>query len=293
MLMKHILTAMAGCFGLATASAHAGAAPTPDEILVYKYSSLRPWTQYDCYRPDIASTPALPVIPKNARVGTYTQTEFWVIDRATNMRQVVEYYSYVFNGATVKKYVPHNPAALTRTAYNASSTPTTVPSIRYLQGLAANTYNVSINRGGGDDGSATGDLNSDGFDDFFSFAEQSNLLGLGKPYTVVPGMVFQKVPTSLTGPYIYSDRTDVTNGSADIFLRTLYFEAGTTQSLTLDALSTKNANTGADLIPYSGGAALSKATLAYGVRVAEIVLEKLGYDNDDDPSNPAINRAKK
>jgi hypothetical protein len=106
-------------------------------------------------------------------------------------------------------------------------------------------------------------------------------------------MVFQKVPTALTGPYIYSDRTDVTNGSADVFLRTLYFEAGTTQSLTLDTVSTKSANTGPDLIPYSGGAALSRSTLAYGARVAEIVLEKLGYDNGDDPSNPAINRAKK
>lgn len=281
--MKRLLQAAAGCIGLAAVSSFGGAAPA-DEILIYKYTSARPWTQYDCYRPDIASTPALPVIPLNARVGTYSQTEYWVFNKTQNTLQPVQYYSYVTNGATVKKYEANSVITLTRTAYDSNSIGSTVPGVRYLLAAAANTYNVSINRGGGSSGANTGDINDDGFDDVSSFTEQSNMLGLGKAYTVAPGLVFQKVATVLSGPYIYSDRTDLTSGSADVHYRSLYFEAATTQSATLDAVSTKAANTGASLIPYGGGTPLQKSTIEYGVRVVELLLEKLGYDNAEAPA---------
>ncbi len=280
--MKRLLHAAVACLGLAATSAFGGAVQA-DEILIYKYTSARPWTQYDCYHPDIASTPALPVIPLNARVGTYTQTEYWVFNKTQSTLQVVQYYSYVTNGATVKKYSVSAAEPLIRTAYDDNSMAVTIPGVRYLPALAANTFNVSINLGDGSNSTSV-DLNSDGFNDVRSFTEQGNLTGLGKVYTVAPGIVFQKVASSMTGPYIYSDRSDYTSGSADVHSRSVYFEAGATQSVTLDAVATKSANTGTGLIPYGGGPALEKSTTAYGVRVVELMLEKLGYDNDDPPA---------
>ncbi|MDB6139178.1 MAG: hypothetical protein JWO94_2250 [Verrucomicrobiaceae bacterium] len=291
--MKRLFQAAAGFLGLAASQAQAllpisqtqAILPGPaDQILIYKYSSARPWTQYDCFHPDIASTPALPVIPKTARVGTYTQTEYWAFNKTQNTLQVVEYYTLAINGASVKKYQVHPVISMSRTAYDFNGVATTAPGVRYLPAVAANTFNVSVNRGGGDDGSSSGDVNGDGFDDVAGFTVQENLLGLGKAYTVAPGLVFQQVAASLQGPYSYSDRTDLTNGSAEIFSRSLYFETATTQSITLDAVSTKSANTGPDLIPYGGGTAVKKATLDYGVRLAELLLEKLGYDNADEPA---------
>ncbi|MDB6120893.1 MAG: hypothetical protein JWO08_4674, partial [Verrucomicrobiaceae bacterium] len=138
--MKRLLQTAIGCLGLAAISAHGGSNVVP-EILIYKYTSPRPWTQYDCYRPDAASTDATPVIPLNARVGTYTQTEYWVFDKTNNVLKPVQYYSYVVNGATVKKYEVGSTDTLTRIAYDEADAPVTVPCVRYLPGALVNTYN--------------------------------------------------------------------------------------------------------------------------------------------------------
>ncbi len=272
---------------LALAAILIAAPAQADQILVYKYSSSRPWAQYDCYRPDVVSTPAAPVIPKSMLAGTYTQTEYWIINRTTNELANVVYYTYVVSGATVKAYYSNPASPLVRsvdiTDKDGNNATDSVPMLQYrLAGLpAANTFNVMLMFGDHQYDTST-DLNGDALTDSQYSDEEGHLFGLGKLYTVVTGIVFPKVATSLTGNYHYASAANWA-GASSTYFRTLYFEGPTPQTLTLDAVLTKNANTGAPLIPYGGGAPVTNGTTAYGVRVAELVLEGLGYDNSTDP----------
>lgn len=258
-----------------------------DEILIYKYSSTRPWAQYDCHRPIDDLLGPTPPVPKSTRAGTYTQTEYWIINKTTEEFQVINYYSYVDRGAKIKEYEAYPLDGLTREIEvdDFEGNPYTVqyPIFQYLQaGLPSkNQSNVCVTYGSHFFDPDT-DENNDGNDDLFQSDEEGHFSGLGKPFTVATGMVINDVAPTLTGNYVYSELEEL-SGPTGIGFLSVYFESPSTHKLTLDVIATKNANTGAPLTPYGGGAPLTNGTSAYGLRVAELILEKLGYENVDAP----------
>lgn len=250
-----------------------------NDILVYKFASTRPWTQYDCYRPD-STSPTAPPVPLTTVAGTYTLTEYWVIDQTASpaLLQRVSYYSYVNNGVTLKQYLTYPKVKL----YSVVSVSPSDPHVLLLQYLKANgsqSENACIRFGTQTVDTQT-DLNGDGVADSQQVSDELNLSGSSKAYAVMPGLTLQHVATTLTGSYVSAKTTVTTNHSETTYLRRLAYENGTA-TLTLDPACTKNANTGPNLAPLGGGTGttLTKATLDYGVRVAQTALESLGYDS--------------
>ena len=249
-----------------------------DEILIYKYASTRPWTLYACLRPDAVSAPAAPVVPKNTLSGTYTETQYWVVNQTAGEYTIVTYSASAYKGTVDKTYyysgevIPFHRSAPSEDGETMSE----VPTISHLPAGRPNLFNTAfqfgqIDGGPEEDGGA------------YYVTEQGNLTGVSAPYTVAPGLTFQRVATSLKGPYIYSHRTDAVTGDTGALLRSIYLEKNCTHSLTLDAAATKKANTAGPLVPYGGGAAVSSGSLPHGLRVVGLQLEAIGYDFADSP----------
>jgi len=241
-----------------------------NEILVYKYSSPRSWTKRVCYLPN-----AIPPLPLNKTAGTYTQTEYWIIDKTANRVATIPYFTVIELGGKVKQFVSNPAQDITRTV-NVFTSRTQVfadesfGTLLYIPRNVANTVSVCLFTG---DHDATDHI-------------EGNFVGLGKPYTVAPGMVFQNVATTLTGNYMFVREFDELAQDNSVQSRYLLAEKQTTHTLTLDVLSTRNANLGTPLIPYGGGTPLTNGTLAYGQRLVELLLTGLGYDNTMPPDVP-------
>lgn len=266
--MKHILHTAGLCLIAAASSAQA------DEILIYKYSSSRPWVEYTCLRPDAVNTPAAPVVPKTTLSGTYTITEYWVVNKTKKEYSKVYYQARNSRGAVEKTYSwDYAPSPFTRTDASSPTTPVTVSTFHALPAKAANTYNISLHFGHqndyeGPDGTG-----------YFS-TEQGNLQGLGKPFALSKTLALQGVAPALKGPYLssYRDDTTIYLGTDEVPVRTLYLEKPTTHTLTLDTKATQRANTGSALVPYGGGAAVPSGSIPHGIRVVGLLLEATGYD---------------
>lgn len=245
-----------------------------DEILIYKYSSARPWVEYTCLRPDAAeSTAAAPIVPKNTLTGTYTATEYWIVNKTKKEYSKIYYQAKNFRGTVEKTYTwDEEPSPFTRTDDSTPETPVTVPTYHSLPAKAANTYNISIHFGYR---GAYSWMEGTGFT-----TEQGNLQGLGKPFPLTKTTFLQGVAPVLKGPYISSYRNEfsVMIGEEATPARTLYFEKSTTHTLTLDTKATQKANIGTALVPFGGGAPVTSGSIPYGIRVVGLQLEAIGYD---------------
>ena len=241
-----------------------------NNIVIYKFTSTRPWSEYTCFRPD--STP----IPQNTRAGTYTRTEYWIYDQTAQEVRVLQYYSYIEDGYTVKEYEDDGSIDLS-SAEGARAE-------RLIKSNVANGYFHCLSLGGND--FEEDDFNNDGNDDSYFEATELNAVGVAAPYTVVPkkgvvpATVFPKIAKTLSGFFVETSGYRL-NTNSNIHQSTLYFATGSVK-LTLDAVNTQKANTGLPLTRIDDGAVLTAGTVEYGLRVVQLALEAIGYDNNDD-----------
>jgi hypothetical protein len=239
-----------------------------NEILIYKATSKRPWTETICHRPysTAAATPPVPLAPRS---GTYTQTEYWIYDKTAQKAVIINYTTAPYLGSTVKQYSVSQEQDFSSTAGFRAQ--------RLIKSNVANGFFHCLSDGSQFDGII--DLDGDGTDDESSDYYELNLAGAAKPFVVSPSLTFQGVATKLTGPWIYTSDDSYLTSTSDVKTRSLYRETATT-TLILDVAGTKLCNTGSSITPYAGGSSQTAGTLAYGVTKIENDLFRLGYDKE-------------
>ena len=216
-----------------------------NDVVIYKYSSPRPWIQYEARDPNVATA-----VPKTTLTGTYVATEYWVLDQTALTLQVVEYFVRYERGIAVKEYSVKPVTDLTTLG---------IRKPRWIATNVANNFTLCISSG------ATNAFASGSGDSFERF-----LTGNAKPYTVAPGIVLQRVATLLSGDNVASERVETTDsGTGAVTNRRLFSETGT-QAASLDAALTKAIHTTGTLV--------ERATSAFGTRSVIATLERLGYD---------------
>lgn len=216
-----------------------------NDVVIYKYSSPRPWTQYEARDPDLVGA-----VPKTTLLGTYVATEYWVLDQTVLNLQVVEYFVHYERGIAVKEYTVRPVTDL-----NALG----IRKPRWIASNLANVFTLCISSG------ATNPFTAGAGDSFENF-----LTGTAKSYTVAPGIVLPRVAVLLSGDHVASEREEMTDGvSSAVTNRRLLFESGT-QTASVDVALTKTLHT--------GGTPAERATLGFGVRLVIANLERLGYD---------------
>lgn len=216
-----------------------------NDVVIYKYSSPRPWTQYEARDPNLAGA-----VPKTTLTGTYTITEYWVLDQTALTLQVVEYLTRYERGIAVKEYKVKPVTDLTTLG---------IREPRWIATNVANNFTLCMSSG-----------STNAFASGSGDSSESFLTGNAKPYTVSPGIVLPRVATLLSGDNVASEREELTDsGTGAVTNRRIFSETGT-QTASLDKALTKTV--------YTTGTLVERATLAFGTRLVTANLERLGYD---------------
>jgi hypothetical protein len=215
-----------------------------NDVLVYRHTSPRPWSQYECANPDGVSGS----VPKTKLTGTEVVKEYWVLDQTSMSLQVFRYYTTQYRGVAVKEFSVSAISDLNKLG---------IRQPRWIATNVAGQFTLCIADG------LTNPLSA-GFADSF----ERVMTGLAKPYTVAPGIVIPKVAVSLAGEHVASERSEALNLST-VTNRRLVFETGT-QALALDVALTKAVHT--------TGTVPERSTLDYAAAKVRAALLAQGYD---------------
>jgi hypothetical protein len=249
-----------------------------DDILIYKATSARSWTAYAADNPQSTNT-ATPAVAKTPLVGKYNYTEWWIVNRTSRTLQRINYFTVPYvEGAKEKSYIVYGVEEIGDAAVNLGATNDGSPITQMiLKDKKANSFKYMFNEFFdyfADDFDIDGDSN----DDIETEYVHQTLTGSAKKLVITPTVMIDKVPSTISGPWLNTLDTKFLNGSGDIAFQKQLFEKGKT-TVKLDTKKTKSVMTGpAPITSYRGGLPVAFATQAYAVALIENELYKLGYD---------------
>lgn len=245
----------------------------PDEILVYKLTNSRSWTQEETYYPGTL-TPQ----PRQTRAGIVKDTSYLVFNRNTNQIKTLRYFSRVDDGATIKEYTIDSASYKPWDGVLAAEN-----ELEFMETAAPGVgqFTVSFKSGEASNIVEDADLDGDGIMETGKASSMSYLIGAAKPLTVKTGTVSVTLPsvaTTMAGKVrqiLDADFGDQDGAATDFTpLKQTFYSGAGAQTATLDTVLTTKVLTADPAI----GSGLVRGTLDYALFLVKAELDKLGYD---------------
>ena len=245
----------------------------PDEILVYKLTNSRSWTQDEVYYPG-----TLAAQPRQTRAGIVKDTSYLVFNRNTNQIKTLRYFSRLDDGATIKEYTIDTASYKPWDGILAAEN-----ELEFMETAAPGVaqFTVSFKSGEASEIVEDADLDGDGIMETGTTSSVSYLIGAAKPLTVKTGTVSVTLPsvaTTLAGTVrqvLDADFGDQDGDATDFTpLKQTFYSGAGAQTATLDTVMTTKVLTADPAI----GSGLVRGTLDYALFLVKDELDKLGYD---------------